>query len=260
MAMCDQNIKSAWKTYIETHVKEDISQILLHHKTFNDYPLLGDQFYDDIFQLWVELHNKKPTSGQMVCNQTICNNSFIRISGKPITTKIWKHHHVKYIQDIIDRNGNIDNRRNIEKKYDIIIDPLLYNGISCAIPKDWKRILKDDINANNYHVFADYNVTIDGKEKKMCELTSKDVYWHLIKKIEQRATSESKWELETGINYDENKWQYAYTYPYNLTKDVRILSFHYKITHRIFACKRNLKTWKIEKDNICDTCGGDIIT
>ena len=43
-----------------------------------------------------------------------------------------------------------------------------------------------------------------------------------------------------------------------MANDVRILSFHYKITHRILACERNLKTWQMEKDNVCNICKNDI--
>jgi hypothetical protein len=39
-----------------------------------------------------------------------------------------------------------------------------------------------------------------------------------------------------------------------LTKDTNITNFQYKVTHRILACKYNLKIWKIEADNTCNQC------
>jgi hypothetical protein len=85
----------------------------------------------------------------------------------------------------------------------------LYNGICSAIPSEWKKLIRNYVNATNYHVYADYNVTIEDVEKTLIEITSKVVYWHLVKQIEQRATSETKWEDESGINFDENDWEYT---------------------------------------------------
>jgi hypothetical protein len=39
---------------------------------------------------------------------------------------------------------------------------------------------------------------------------------------------------------------------------VKILSFQYKITHRILACKKNLKIWNIALENLCDVCHNEI--
>jgi hypothetical protein len=188
----------------------------------------------------------------------ICDNSFIRIDGLTITNKTWKYNKIKYIQDLLNRNGEIDTKLNIETKYKVVLNQMLYNSVVCSIPREWKLLIKNDTNATNYHIFADYNVTIQDTEKKLIEITSKQVYWHLVKKIEQRATSEEKWEKETGIKFDNDQWEQAYRFPYELTKNVKIISFHYKIMHRILACKRNLKTWKIKTNNICDVCENDL--
>jgi hypothetical protein len=127
-----------------------------------------------------------------------------------------------------------------------------------SIPQKWKSLMKEDSNVNNYYVFADYRVILDGKEKKLIEITTKEVYNHLLKKLVKRATSENKWEDEVGLNYDEEQWEHVYTYPYGLTRDVKILSFQYKITHRILACKKNLKIWNIALENLCDVCHNEI--
>ena len=73
-----------------------------------------------------------------------------------------------------------------------------------------------------------------------------------------RPTSENKWEEEAGLNFNEEEWETIYVNPYKLTKNTRIIQFHYKITHRILACKEKLYTWKIKDNNICDRCNLDI--
>jgi hypothetical protein len=233
--MCDTDTKCAWKTYINTYFQEEAKQTLLYNTAPNDYPAFKDQFYKEICKI-------------------ICNNSYIRIEGTPIAKKRWGYNNLRFIQNLLDDEGKIDIRENLEKKYNVQINPMCYNSLISAIPHKWKKMIKDDTNVNNYYVFADYKVTIDGNERKLVEITSKQVYTSLVDKIFKRATSEEKWEEETGINYDAEQWEYVYTFPYEITRDVRILTFQYKITHRTLACKRNLKTWKIKIDNICDVC------
>jgi hypothetical protein len=256
--MCDVSLKSAWKSYIESKFTKDINQVLLCNLNSNDLPTISEKFYKDIFEMWADLHNIKPANGQQACSQMICENSYIRIDGTPIKKETWKYDKIKYIQDLINRNGEIDTRENIEIKYNVAINPMRYNSVIWAIPRDWKNLIKNDMNATNYHVFADYNVIIQEKEKKLIEITSKEAYWHLLNKIEHRATSEEKWENETCLKFDKDQWEETYMLPYKLTRNVKIISFQYKIVHRTLACKRNLKTWKIKTNNICDVCENEI--
>jgi hypothetical protein len=257
-AICNTDTKCAWKSYLGTYFKEEISQILFHNKSDNDYPVFKDEFYNELFKTWAEIHFRKPINGEEVCRQLICNNSLIRTEGTPITQNTWKYKEMKFLQNILNDKGSIETKANLEKKYHVQIDPMIYNSMISSIPQEWKRLMKADVNVNNYFVFADYTILIQGTVKKLIETDTKEVYWHLVKKVTNRATSEAKWEEDTGIGYDEEKWEQVYTYPYTLTRDVKILSFQYKVSHRILACKRNLMTWKITNSNICDDCEGEI--
>jgi hypothetical protein len=118
-------------------------------------------------------------------------------------------------------------------------------------------MIEEDCNANNYYVFADYTVVINDKMVKLAEISTKDVYWMLLEKKIKRPTSEDKWQIETGLTFDHDEWGEIYTNPYSLTTDTRILTFHFKIMHRILACKHNLLTWKIEDNDICKVCKVD---
>ena len=45
-----------------------------------------------------------------------------------------------------------------------------------------------------------------------------------------------------------------YTTPFRLTSDSKVLIVQYKLIHRILACNKNLKKWKIRRDDLCDYC------
>jgi hypothetical protein len=257
-AICDTSTQSAWKKYLSSYFHEELSQILTYNEASKDFPAFKDKFYEEIFDTWAEIHINYPENGEEVCRQLITNNSYIKIENMPITKKTWKYSEIKFIQNLVDKEGKIDTRENIEKKYGVQIKPMTFNSMTSAIPQKWKSLLKEDANVNNYFVFADYRVIVDGENRKLIEISTKEVYSHLMKKKFKRATSENKWEEETGINYDTEQWEHVYLLPYQITRDVKILSFQYKITHRILACKKNLKIWKIKTDNICDVCNNDV--
>jgi hypothetical protein len=146
----------------------------------------------------------------------------------------------------------------LERKYNLIIPHLKYNSLICAIPKTWKRILKTDSNCLNYMTFKEAKVNVNEQKVQICEVNTKDFYWHIINKKALRPTSEETWEKEVGLKFDEHDWEYTYINPYSLTRDSKIISFEYKVTHRILACKSKLYTWNIKINNICDTCNTDI--
>jgi hypothetical protein len=159
-----------------------------------------------------------------------------------------------FIQQLLNDNGEIATVQYLNDKYEVKIPILLFNGILTAIPKEWKKMIKEDVNVNNYVIFNDYFVMIQDVRKKLKELTTKEVYWHLLNKICKRPTSEVSWEEETGLNFDEKDWESIYMNVLKITRDTKLLSFHFKITHRTLACKQNLYRWKIKLDNICDLC------
>jgi hypothetical protein len=175
-AICDISTQCAWKKYLSSYFHEEISQILLYNISSNDYPVFKDKFYEVIFQTWAEMHNNYPKSGEEVCRQLIINNSFIKIDDMPITKKIWNHNEIKFIQNLLNNEGKMDTRQNIEKKYKIIIKPMTFNSMISAIPQKWKILMKEDPNVKNYFVFADYRVLLDGEDKKLIEISTKEVY------------------------------------------------------------------------------------
>jgi hypothetical protein len=107
-------------------------------------------------------------------------------------------------------------------------------------------------------IFKDYYIQINEKRKKLVEVTTKDAYWHFTEEIAERPTSETKWQEETGLNFDKEDWAAIYTNIYSVTNQAKLISFHYKITHRTLACKKNLLKWKIKEDAMCELCKTDI--
>ena len=166
--------------------------------------------------------------------------------------KNFKNQGLIYIQDIIDKYGNIEHKCNLENKYACEFKPLQYEGLIAAIPKEWKKVIKGDNQCIHFILKHNTSIKIDKEHKIIDEISTKDMYWLLLNCI--RPKSEKKWKDVCNIDFSTEDWAHIYTLPGTITKDTRILSLQYKITHRILACNDKLNTWKIKDKKTCNYC------
>jgi hypothetical protein len=259
-ALIDQDVDHPWKHYIISKFKLDIRQVLLHNKDSLDYPMFYDPFYRELFNLWSTLHKHDPVNGEQVCSQSICYNSFLKVGDKLISQHQWNHENIKYIQDILNNDGTIMSQLELQKKYSVTINTLFYNSLRASIPLKWKKLLKQDPNILHYSIQLGYKVWHNTEIKDLEELTTKLTYGILIEAIQERATSENKWHNDLNIDIDEDRWTEIYVNAQSMTTDVRMITFNFKVTHRILACRKKLKIWKITDTEICNKCNQEIDT
>ena len=101
----------------------------------------------------------------------------------------------------------------------------------------WKRSLKEgNIGYINAQVGNDCIINIQGIRQKLKDVSTKEVYWYLVSKINERPKSESKWEENTNFQITEEMWNLIYTNDIKVTLDTTIRNFQYKITYCIIAC------------------------
>jgi hypothetical protein len=79
-----------------------------------------------------------------------------------------------FIQDIIDRQGNILSKQEVSTKYNIICRPFEWESLKSALPNSWKRKLRENKTLNlNYHVFKDCNIRLGETNKRIDEISTK---------------------------------------------------------------------------------------
>jgi hypothetical protein len=199
-------------------------------------------------------------TADQVCKEIIWNNSYIRINNEPIRYQNWLKHGIKFVYDLLNEEGEIASKRYLENKYKYKCKGLEYESLAHAIPTDWRKLINFDFDHHKHYVFGQHVVHINRMPKIVEEISTKDVYWSFIDKVGQRPTSEKKWVETRDLDPSIEEWAIIYKMPYALTKNTKVITFHYKITHRILTCQTNLHTWKIEKDDICDMCAEHVDT
>jgi hypothetical protein len=222
--------------------------------TGNDFPYIKDFFYNNIFNNWAELHYKILETREDILKTKLWYNHDIKIGGKMIRYREWEDAGIRHVNDLFDLGGNIIKKQDLQQKYKINIKFLAYESLVHAIPKKWKDIIKNKGQNNELCVFRECILLINEQKMKLEEVETKAVYWEIIEKYTQRPTSEQKWAEKTGILFTIEMWADVYNLAKTLTKIAKIITFQFKITHRILACNYNLYKWQIKDTSQCDKC------
>ena len=100
-------------------------------------------------------------------HETIWNNRFIRIDGKPVFYSSWYRKGVTKIHHLLNEKGNFLSRPDFQKKYGLSVDFLTYNGILAAIPDVWKKSIlnSEPLNNSEEHNLTAANVTAKAARK-----------------------------------------------------------------------------------------------
>ena len=107
-------------------------------------------FYRDILTVWQELHSKNPSTTMEYLHETIWNNHFITIDGKPVFYLSWYKKGVTKIHHLLNERGTFLSRSDFQRKYGLTVNFLTYNGILAAIPGEWKKsILNSELLDNS---------------------------------------------------------------------------------------------------------------
>ena len=250
--MEEQN--TPWKSYLAQYIMDEINMLPYYNINEHDMPRLGQPFYDGMFNMWTKLHFNKPTDTIPICEQIIWNNSHIKIDNKLVYYKHWQMKNIYFIQQLLDDTGNIAKKNFLENKYSIVCKHFEYESLIHAIPKEWKKIVIEDNISTNITIHLKCKIKMDKEEKDITEIATKDLYWHLVNDKSERPTSENKWYEKSDLDLTQEEWKIVYKMPYQLTRETKLITFHYKIVHRIIACNYQLHIWKVSDSNMCDFC------
>jgi len=159
---------------------------------------------------------------------------------------------LKYINDILDDNGNILSLHNLNNKFNTNWSVMSYNSVCSAIPRPWKRTFK---NTTSIEVDVSIHVTINKKKQKIEVVSSKDVYWELIRKLVTKPKACLKWESLYDLAIFD--WDYIFTLPYETSRETSLQSLQYQIIHRFYPCNSILHKWYENHEHTCMHCNGD---
>ena len=147
---------------------------------------------------------------------------------------------------LMTENNQLLSLPELRQKFNLEIPFTLYYRLVSAIPKEWKSSLKDTLPRDN-----------DIIEKATCSikpLTTCVTYSAFLNKMGNSPTCESK-IFEDG--FTEENIQNIYLLPFTTIKDIKLITFQYKVIHNILPNRVSLFRASITNNDTCPLCNAE---
>jgi hypothetical protein len=172
-------------------------------------------------------------------------NEKIKFNNKQIKWNTWHNKGINLIHDIINAEGEFLTPQELEQKFDLKCNIMIYNTLKDVIPHEWRKFLKTmRIPPESINFREQIHININKKPKILNKLTNKDIYWILVKNIQVKPIIIEKFKHELGI--EENRWKTIFTIP-RVVRDTKIRAFQYKLLYKLTPCNNFFKKNKKER-------------
>ena len=201
-------------------------------------------FYQEIITFWQDVIASNPKNKNDVLEQIIWNNKFIKPDKKSVYLQHWRYAGILKINDIFDTQQNcflsFDSFRN---KFNVRCNFLQYFSLVNAIPQSWKKLLNCSLEQSSTPQILTE------------EMTCKNIYSKLLSRRSKPPPTCEKRLLNFG--YQKDDLRKVYLLPFEVTKEVKLSMFQYKIIHNILCTKSLLFKMKKEDSPRFPFCPAD---
>ena len=203
-------------------------------------------FYSEVLEIYsniLKLQNE-PQDVHIILAQTINNNRFITRDKKSIFINELKEKKIDKIYTWIS-NGNFRTLEQLQRTYNTTFSWLTYNQIVSAIPREWKRKIRDNPRANPDLKWA--NLYLTPLDKNQIKIRTTKYY---------EFSALKKWR-EKGFEKSRDQWSKLFQLARVTTKETKLRIFQYRLMHRIIPTGQKLYQYKIRESPECHVCGQD---
>ena len=206
------------------------------------------EFYREVFKNWFEVYSKVKEND--ILNESLWDSKHVQIGNKPAHLKVFINNNILYVRDLINENGKMLSKVELEEKYHMVIKQMEYNSLIHALPKAWKNVNKEKQNLEyRQEIFL---CCENSKYVKVEDLYCKHFTRSFLHKLFCKPAAELKWEHY--FQTDMLDWSTIYKLAFNITKDTKVQSLQYKILQRIFPCNYWLSKWNKDINDSCRFC------
>jgi hypothetical protein len=140
--LAKREIQTPWKAYLQTIIKHPIAELPLQNFKSAKNINVNEPFYNALLQTWANINFQVPKNAKDVVTQTLWQNDLIQIGNNPVTYKSWKNAGITKIVHLLDNNGKIISKNNLQNKYQVNIKQLEYNSLINSLPPKWLDMVK----------------------------------------------------------------------------------------------------------------------
>ena len=103
---------------------------------------LFNHFWKDVFTHWIDFKcnylSNLPLSNDNILTQSLWFNDNITVNNSSVWYKAWDKKGVRFVNDLLNVDGQFLSFIDFKNRYDIDIDFLTYYGLIHAIKDNWK--------------------------------------------------------------------------------------------------------------------------
>ena len=133
-----------------------------------------------------------------------------------------------------------------------------YNALISSIPKEWNKIIKNNIQIDPHSAANKIKSEIreKSKNKSSTRSTTQILYQILIKgKLTDNNKNKIKWEADLDYEIKDAVWEKIFTYTKTLTNCTKLLFMQYRINHRALVTNVLRHKWDNTITKLCTFCG-----
>ena len=247
---------ASWKAapffYLKEFLGRDTFKCNLDCKT---KPKNFPHFYWKVMEGWFEIkklttvNEKSPMDIRREC---LWLNKEIKIGKKAFKWKSWQQKGINIVHDLLNERGEFILPQELEEKFNIKCNVFNYTALKDAIPLKWRqqvKTMKVPVNAISFD--EEIHIKIGKTMKPLRKITNKDLYWTLVRNIQEEPIFTVKLQQELKIKTEE--WPIIFKIPSTIS-DTKIRAFQYKLLFSLLPCNLYLSRIKRSSTDKCPKC------
>ena len=247
------------QNWIESIIPKDVGTLIFYCniKPGDLAPYLKDlsRFWHQVLEAWFKFSFKEPTTRNEIVNQIIWYNSCIRVDDKILRNEKAMDRGLIFISDLLNGSEFKGWTQEYKENYDITW--LEYRQIIDAIPKKWKKIIKDSTDESEstfVHIFDKLKLRDKVVKAIYTDIVNKnDVYLEMYYKLRERIG------LLNDTEDNMERFRKGFVNLYKISGIVKYRDFQYRLLTNDIHCNNRLYYWKIKNTKMCDICNLDIV-
>ena len=209
--------------------------------------IFENTFWRDVLISWSKINYDSKLHSQEsleIAEQYLWYNSDIRINNIPFIFAKAYHSGLNTVGQLFSYTGGLLSVDVITNLFELTV--MQYNSIVAALPKNWKRLLKEPI------VMSD-----EPANKRDQYLNKSNIARIVYKKVNQSMTplhkAYDKWIKNNEI-IEFDQYCELFKNLYKITNNSKLRSFQFRILHSAIITNVQLEKWKLKSNNYCSFC------
>ena len=208
------------------------------------------EFYENMLHILKEIKAFNVEISD-IYNYVIWYNEQIKVYGRGIFLEKIYQAGFERIYDLFDEQGNIITYNRLPLNVRECFDALQWNSLITAIPKVWKRAIRQRIvylEKNNFTI----PIKIEGIKKDLITTNLKLIYNEMV--LRKQDTSKAQRDNSINYNIDSKEYECIYQLAHQLKLKNKLKEFQYKILNKYLPTNKLLYAMKKIDSPRCNFC------